>query len=76
MTIRADSVFSRWKAGELDWHIEQGIIRTSVITYCKVFDRYTSYREAGLTYLQGIARTSEDMNTSPETVKRAIAELV
>jgi hypothetical protein len=70
------SIYAAWKSGRLDWEIDRGIIRTAVITYCNVFDTYKKQRdEAGLGYTQAIARTAELMNTSPETVKRAIAEV-
>lgn len=73
------TVFEAWKSGQpvtLEWCINRGIIRTSVITYCNIFDTYKRVREQeGLGYMQGVIRTAELMNTSPETVKRAIAEM-
>lgn len=70
------TVYQAWKAGALDWAIDRGIIRTAVITYCNLFDTYTRLRETeGLSYTQAVQKTSELMNTSPETVKRAVAEM-
>lgn len=72
----SDSVYERWKAGELEWHIDQGIIRTSVITYCNIFDEYKKHRDAGKNYLEAVDITAEKMSTSPDTVRRAIAAVV
>lgn len=76
-TPNQDSVYEKWKAGELEWHIDQGIIRTAVITYCNIYDTYKRLREEHkLTYLEAVDMTAEKMNTSPDTVRRAIAEVM
>lgn len=72
-----NSVYEKWKAGALEWDIDRGIIRTAVVTYCQIYDEYIKHRAVpGTTYLQAVETTAEIMNTSPETVKRAIAEVI
>jgi len=75
--MSSNSVYERWKAGELEWAINQGIIRTAVITYCNIYDTYIRHRDQdGMNYTQAVEVTATEMSTSPETVKRAIAEVV
>lgn len=70
------SVYELWKYGVLDAFINMGIIRTTVITYCNIYDNYIAHRQAGKSFTDAVRITSEEMSTSPETVKRAIAEVV
>lgn len=70
-----DSIHAKWKAGELEWHIDRGIIRTAVITYCNLYSEYIKHRGAGKNYIEAVELTAEIMNTSSDTVKRAIAEV-
>ena len=74
----SDGVYERWLKGGLEWHINKGIIVTRVITYCNVYHCYKTLRDKdpGLTYLRAVEQTAELMNTSTDTVKRAVAELV
>lgn len=67
------TVYDAWKAGELEWSINQGIIKTAIITYCNIYDTYKRAREEqGMSYLQAVEFTANEMNTSTDTVKRAV----
>jgi hypothetical protein len=70
------TVYDKWKAGELQWHIDQGIIRSAVITYCRISEQYQEYRNHGHNYIAAVELTAEHMHTSVDTVKRAIAEVL
>lgn len=74
--MNEDTIYARWKKGEFEWHINAGIIRTSVITYCNIFDVYKRHRDTGLNYIAAVEVTAEEMSTSPETVRRAIAAVM
>lgn len=76
MSQTGHSIYEAWKAGHLEWAINQGIIRTSVITYCKLYDTYKRHRDAGLNYLQAVEKAADEMSTSTDTVRRAIAEVI
>ena len=68
------TVFEAWKAGELEWCINQGIIKTGIITYCNIYDTFRRHREEqGMSYLQAVEYTANEMSTSTDTVKRAVA---
>lgn len=70
-----NTIYQDWKAGALDRDINRGIIRTAIITYCNIYDVYKRHRDTGITYLAAVEITAEEMSTSPETVRRAIAEV-
>lgn len=70
------SVYEAFRTGQLDWHISQGIIRTSVIHYCRLYERYKQLREEGMNYTEAAEATADQLSTSPETVRRAIAAVV
>jgi len=73
---RSFSIYEAWKAGELDRAIELGVVRESVVLYCKIFEVYKSHREAGLNYSEAVIITSESMFCSEAKTKRAIAFVI
>lgn len=70
------SVYELWKSGELQPLIERGIIKSSIIYYCNVFQVYQSFRDEGLNYTEAVYQTSIKIPTSVETVKRAISAVI
>lgn len=73
---QTDSLYLRWKRGDMEWYINQGAIKPTIVTYCNIYDCYKPKREAGMSYMQAVESTAEEMNTSPDTVKRAIAAVM
>jgi hypothetical protein len=71
-----DSVFQEYKAGRLDRYIAMGIIRSSVIEYCRLFEHYQELRDRGMNYTGAVEQTAEDLFTTVSTVKRAIANVM
>jgi hypothetical protein len=70
------SIYDAWKAGDLDRAIELGVVRDSVVFYCKIYEEYKIHRDAGLTYSEAVIITSESMFCSEATIKRAIAIVI
>ena len=75
MSVNPDSVYSKWKAGELEWHIDKGILRNTVLIYCEFFEEYQRQRDSGKNYINAVEATAELKCTSPDTIRRAIAEV-
>jgi hypothetical protein len=69
-------IYNLWKSGALDLNIKLGIIREAIPKYCLIYEEYLKQRATGLNYIQAVEKTSEIMNTSSDTVKRAIAEVM
>ena len=68
------TTYEKWKSGEMDWFIRQGLIRNAVVTYCRMYDEYLSQRKLGLNFMEAVESSAEIMNTSPDTIRRAITE--
>lgn len=70
------SVYQGWKDGLLDFAIEKGVTRTVIITQVNIYECFKCLREEKkLNYFQALATTSQIMNVSEDTVKRAIADV-
>ena len=69
-------IYQLWKSGELDKFMKLGIIRSSIPEYCKIYDEYITHRNNGHGYVEAVHMTSEKMNITTTTVKRAIAEVM
>jgi hypothetical protein len=74
--IKNKTVLELWRSGDLNPLIEIGIIKTSVIAYCKIAEVYMNERRAGNSYTEAIQITCEKANASEATVKRAIAIVI
>lgn len=70
------TIYSLWKSGSLDLMIKLGIVRTSVIEYCKIYDEYVQLRAKGHNYTEAVELTAEKLNATDHTVKRAIAQVM
>jgi len=79
MSEQNQSIYDKWKNRDLvtiEWCIDRGIVRSAIVTYCELYDEFKRQREAGLNYIQAVESTADKMNTTPGTVKRAVAEMM
>ena len=70
------SIYQLWKAGGLDLPIKLGVVRLSVIEYCRIYDVYIGHRQAGKSYTQAVELTSETLFLTEGKVKYAIAAVL
>lgn len=60
----------------IEQFIDSGAAHASTMDYLKIYDRYLSLRREGKNYLEAVEATAEEMCTSSDTVKRAIAKVL
>jgi hypothetical protein len=70
------SIYQLWKAGELDRDEQLGILKNHIIPYCKIYDEYLKQRARGMNFIAACEQTAEVMNTSSDTVRRAVGTVV
>lgn len=70
------STYDLWKTGQLDFVIERGIVRHSVVEYCKIYDVYIQLRQGGYNYTNAVEITAERLCLTDSKVKFAIAQVI
>lgn len=65
------NTFELWKSGALDVAITKKIVKSSVLEYCKIYEKYRKEKEKKR-YEEAIESTADLCCTSSRTVKRAI----
>lgn len=70
------SIYECWKAGELDRFESMGILKNHIVFYCRIYEEYYIHRKAGCNFMTAVEATAEKMNTSPDTVRRAVGTVV
>lgn len=76
MSAQPTSIYQLWKDGALDQFEQLGILRPTIIPYCKMYEEYARHRAAGLNFMAACEITAEQLSTSPETVRRAIGQVI
>lgn len=70
------SIFEIYNSGVLDKFIELGIVKQSIVDYCRITREYYKHRQSGMNYTQAVIATSETMCVAEITVRRAVATVI
>ena len=70
------SIYQAWKAGELERADNMGVLKPHIVPYCRIYEEYVLQRKNGLNFMAAVEVTAEKMNTSPDTVRRAVGTVV
>lgn len=69
-------IYNLYKSGELTKLHKLGVLKPSILLYCKLYEKYLQHRSSGKNYLEACEATADEMNTSADTVRRAVGSVV